>query len=129
MDDAARLIREAKQAIHVLRRISNLIEGKLPSLYDNVIYVHGDYALAREIQKRLKIVTMKKLMEATNIKAMRMQMGSTYVQVFISDLPPHCHWVSKTITLPAQEALPERDEVTREIVCDDPRLKLPVGTT
>ncbi len=129
MNDAAKLIKEAKQAIHILRRISNLIENRTPSLYDNVVYVHGDYALAREIQQRLKVVTMKKIMEATSIKAMRMQVGETYVHVFISDLPPHCRFVDKPIMLPAQDALPERSSTVREIECDDLRPKLPEEAT
>ena len=124
---ATKMVDELKATIKIIRRLDELLEGTMPSIYPHEIYVHGNYELARKIQQRLKILAMKKSGFEQRNPAMRLTIDGVTVHVFLSDLPPRCRMVERMRTLPAQEALPEREEVVRAIVCDDPLPKLPEG--
>jgi len=119
--EAATMVKELKATIKIVRSLDDLLEGTMPSLYPHEIYVHGNYELARKMQQRLKVPTMKKSGFEVRNPAMQIIKDGIKVHVFITDLPPHCRIVQKQVVLPAQDALPERSSTVREIVCDDPR--------
>ena len=121
------MVNELKATIKIVRSLDELLEKTMPSIYPHEIYVHGNYELARKIQQRLKVLVMKKSGFEQRNPAMRILKDGIIIHVFLSDLPPRCRMVDVTRTVPAQEALPEREEVVRKIVCDDPLPKLPEG--